>query len=78
MVIYLSGGNEMQLNVYMDKELADELKEAAARYTRRTGRFQTRQSMLKMAWNAYLLSKAGGAGLQGVVVANESAKKGAR
>ena len=57
----------MQLNVYMDREFADELAEAAARYTKRTGRFSTRQDMLKLAWNLSYLSKVGGRGLQGTV-----------
>ena len=64
----------MQLNIYMDKELAEELADAAARQTKRTGRFHTRQDMLKLAWKHSLFSGARKAALQGVVEAKKAAR----
>jgi hypothetical protein len=48
----------MQLNIYMDKALAAELNEDAAKQTKLTGRFHTRQDMLKLAHRAWKNLKA--------------------
>jgi hypothetical protein len=68
----------MQLNVYMNQDFADELADAAAKQTKRTGKFHTRQDMLKVAWRYFPMSRARGNDFGGTVTAKAGAKKGGR
>lgn len=43
----------MQMNIYMDKELDDELKQDAAKLAKQRGEFVSRQDVLKLAHRAW-------------------------